>query len=113
MGNSRLCPKCRCSVIKEPEDIARNHVQYWPCKELDYWASRSMELDAILMQLRSPKCCNVIQALRLSNSTYCQPLSRAIEEVTDAGLEARSNTTYLETMRRYLEQMEDLSLIHI
>jgi dynein heavy chain, axonemal len=94
-------------VIKEPEDIARNLVQYWPCKELDFWASRSMELDAILMQLRSPKCCNVIQALRLSNSTYCQPLSRAIEEVTDAGLEARSNTTYLETMRRYLELMED------
>jgi len=96
-------------VIKEPEDLARNQLQYWPCKELDFWASRSMELDAILMQLGSPKSCNVIQALRLSKSTYCEPLNRAVKEVTNAGLEARSNTTYLETLRASLEKMEDMS----
>ena len=96
----------RWSVIKEPEDLAHNEVDYRPCQELDFWANRASELQAILAQLQSPTSIKVIEALRLSHSTYCQPLSHAIEQVKQASLEACSNTVYLELLRPYLQAID-------
>ena len=101
---------CRWSVMKEAEDLVDKQVDYWPCKELDFWAARALELQGILMQLQGPVATKVMEALRLSQSSYCEPLKRAIHQVTEAANEARSNTCHLETIRHHVQVLQDFNI---
>ena len=38
-------------MIKEPEDLANTHDDYMTSSELDFWAGRARELQAILVQV--------------------------------------------------------------
>jgi dynein heavy chain len=100
----------RWSVMKEPKNLQQESFDYWPSQELSFWANRAAELRTILLQLESSTSRKVTEALRLSKSTYCEVLNRAVQDVNQACSEAQSNASYLETMREYLCVMEDNSV---
>ena len=105
----------RSSISRDSEEgRSQSTTLWWPSRELNFWAKRAVELEDIMLQLKSKTSQNVMESLRLSHSSYVQTLQRAIDDVSQACVEAKSNTRYLETMRSHVKNLEgsSMALVH-
>jgi len=97
----------RDCLAKEPKDSALSDSLDMPAVEIEYWETRSVDLESICEQLRSQKIQNVLRILSLSQSTYFSPFVDLIKEADMARREASSNSAYLKPFKAWAERMED------
>ena len=70
--------------------------------ELDFWAAKSANLDAIFDQLQADKLRKVLRTLDALKSTYCSAFARLCKEIFTARIEANDNVRFLRPLRPWL-----------
>lgn len=76
-----------------------------PMVELDFWADRAANLNAIYDQLNSPKIQKIVAALEAAESTYHGSYQRLFHEVETAKTVANDNVKFLKPLRKYLDKL--------
>ena len=67
--------------------------------ELDFWDSKSDNLNSIFEQLQGPRIRTVLRFLDKSKSTYNSPFAKLCKEVFKARSEANDNQSFLKPLR--------------
>jgi len=78
--------------------------------ELDFWKSKSENLNQICQQLNSERIKKVLKFLEQNKSTYTTPFSKLQKEVQIAQKEANENYKYLRTLDVLFADLTSTSL---
>jgi dynein heavy chain len=81
-----------------------------PKVELDFWESKSKNLNYICHQLSSERIKKVLKFLEQNKSTYTGPFSKLQKEVQTARIEANDNYLYLQTLNELFTELTNDSL---
>lgn len=93
-------------VLKQEPDAKLNEGRNpGPLTELDFWAKKASDLNAIYDQLCSARVRKVVKILELSKSTYYPAFSRLCNEVANARVQANSNVKHLKPLRKHFERI--------
>ena len=76
-----------------------------PLTELEFWAAKAANLNAIHDQLNDPKIVKVMQILELAKSTYHPGFDRLCREVSAAREEANDNVKFLAPLSKLFEKL--------
>ena len=94
---------------QDPELILKSPSHPGPLAELDFWASKASNLNAIYNQLQSDRVRRVLRFLDRAKSTYNAPFAKLCTEVFRARAEANDNNRFLKPLRPWLEELENMS----
>ena len=94
---------------RDPEDLLRSFDNPGPLTELDFWHSKSADLDTIFEQLQGLKVRKLLSFLDGAKSTYNMPFAKLCKEVFQARTESNDNLKYLQPLRGWFERNRDES----
>ncbi|GMH57655.1 hypothetical protein TL16_g02438 [Triparma laevis f. inornata] len=98
------------SVLKrEPEQLLSEPTNPGPLEELDFWKSKSDNLNSIFSQLQSERVRRLLRFLDQAKSTYNGPFAKLCKEVFQSRAESSNNTKFLKPLRGWFEKLEDES----
>jgi dynein heavy chain len=99
------------NVLKQdPESALKGGQHPNPKVELDFWESKSKNLNYICHQLSSERIKKVLKFLEQNKSTYTGPFSKLQKEVQTARIEANDNYLYLQTLNELFTELTNDSL---
>jgi dynein heavy chain len=91
----------------DPETALKSGNDPDPLTEVNFWKSKSENLNAICEQLNYERIKKVLKFLEQNKSTYTGPFSKLQKEVQIASAEARENFTYLQTLEGLFNDLTD------
>ena len=94
---------------RDPEDLLKSFDNPGPLTELDFWHSKSADLDTIFEQLQGLKVRKLLSFLDGAKSTYNMPFAKLCKEVFQARTESNDNLKYLQPLRGWFERNRDES----
>lgn len=98
------------NVLKQdPENSLKSGAHPLPTTEIEFWRSKSENLNSICVQLNSERIKKVLKFLEQNKSTYTSPFSKLQKEVQIAQKEANENHKYLQTLGELFYQLGDTS----
>eukprot|EP00929_Paragymnodinium_shiwhaense_P077081 TRINITY_DN3967_c0_g2_i2.p1 TRINITY_DN3967_c0_g2~~TRINITY_DN3967_c0_g2_i2.p1 ORF type:complete len:4576 (+),score=1729.31 TRINITY_DN3967_c0_g2_i2:93-13820(+) len=93
-------------VLKQdPEMLLKEGKHPQPNAELQFWRSKSQNLNSIHTQLGMDGLKKVLKFLESNRSTYTNPFSRLQKEVEEAREEANDNVRYLNTLQKGINDL--------
>ncbi|XP_047143157.1 dynein beta chain, ciliary isoform X1 [Hydra vulgaris] len=84
-----------------------------PLVELNFWKSRSINLENIFLQLQEVRVKKMAKLLQLSNSSYYSAFKKLFKSVVLALDEAYDINMHLKPLRRPLEELDQLEISEI
>ena len=98
------------NVLKQdPEAVFVTHTDPGPTAEVEFWKSKSQNLNGIFEQLQSIKVRRILKVLEKSKSTYNGPFAKLCKEVFHARAEANNIVKYLRPLISYFIELENES----
>jgi len=96
------------NVLKQdPESALKQGGNPGPEVEIEFWASKSDNLNSICKQLSSEQIKKVLKFLEQNKSTYTGPFSKLQKEVQIAKAEANENYKYLQTLKDLFSELSN------
>ena len=86
----------------DPESAFKDGKNPLPSQEIEFWISKSENLNAISDQLSSDRVRKAVKVLEVTKSTYFPAFSRLVKEVTQAKHEANDNCIFLRALEKHL-----------
>ncbi len=77
-----------------------------PEVEVEFWASRTADLNSVHEQLRGPGISRIAKVLEITRSTYFPSFSLLCQEVESARMEANDNLLHLKVLEPYLKRLK-------
>jgi len=94
------------NILKQdPEALLKRNQHPTPDVEIEFWRSKSNNLNSVFEQLQSQRMRRVLRALDEAKSTYCTAFARLCKDVYIARLEANDNTKYLQILESWFEKL--------
>eukprot|EP00762_Andalucia_godoyi_P000343 ANDGO_03199.mRNA.1 Dynein beta chain len=94
------------NVLKmDPEMALKGSDHPGPLKELEFWSTKSENLNAIFEQLAGDKIQKILNILEVAKSTYVSPFQRLVKEVEGARDEANDNLSFLAPLKIWFEKI--------
>jgi dynein heavy chain len=94
---------------QEPESVLKGDEHPGPSAEIEFWASKSTNLNLINDQLNSEPVRKVMKVLEVTKSTYFPAFNRLCKEVAQARMESNDNVLYLKTIESLIGQLTDFT----
>jgi dynein heavy chain len=94
-------------LSQDPEQLLNDDPTHpGPLSELEFWESKSKNLNSIFNQLQGERIRKVLRFLDQAKSTYNLPFAKLCKEVFHARSEANDNFKYLRTLESWFGKLE-------
>lgn len=70
-----------------------------PLEEIEFWRSRTIDLSGIRRQLDRPGVRNIVEVLKLAQSSYLKPFETLSDMIQQGSIEAQNNLKFLSTLQ--------------
>lgn len=80
-----------------------------PLEEIQFWHSRTVDLSGIRKQLDRQGVVDIVQVLKMANSSYLKPFETLSESIQQGSIEANNNLKFLSTLQGPCEKLSGAS----
>ena len=95
------------SAANEAEHQKVNRVKGTPLQEIDFWRERAASLSALYEQIMTPKVQQMLQVMKITDSSQLGSFNFHFGELSKIFLEAKDNVKFLITVERHFRHMTE------
>ena len=95
------------STANEAEHQKVNRIKGTPLQEIDFWRERAASLSALYEQITTPKVQQMLQVMKVTDSSQLGSFNFHFGELSKIFLEAKDNVKFLITVERHFRHMTE------